>query len=76
MTGSSLGPGTGLGISRLLKGLQLDGSFGLRHTEELEIIAVVDIDTSWLSIIRIILSSGVLLDLDPRSQWLPGSLRF
>ena len=67
---------TGLGICHVLKGLQLDGSFGLDHTEELEIIAGVDIDTSWLSIISIILPSGVLLDLDPRSQGLPGSLRF
>ena len=67
---------TGLAVCQVLQGLQLDGSFRLGDTQELEIVAGVDIDTSGLRVIRAILPSGVLLYLDPRSQWFPGSFCF
>ena len=37
---------TGLGVCQVLQRLQLDGAFRLDHTEELEIVAGVDIDTT------------------------------
>ena len=67
---------TGLAICQVREGLQLDGSLRFDHTEELEVVAGVDIDTSCLGLLNMFLPSGVFLYLDTRGQWLPGSLRF
>ena len=80
---------TGLDICNVLisslERLQLDGTFRLDNTQELEIVAGVDVNTSSLSHVSTLRAvsilvpppaSGVLVNLDTRSQRLPDSLRF